>query len=121
MIHLIHACSSSFAEPPIESCLAIFKYTNSNGEKARFSLKGRTSNRWRDMGIQLGIGQATLDGWRTANLGQSAECWVNVMSHWLDNGSQDYSKSWEGLYELLEDLRMGQVAKELRAAVESQS
>ena len=39
------------------------------------------------------------------------------MEHWLDNGSKDYPVTWEGLYDLLEDLGLSKVAGDLREAV----
>ena len=46
--------------------------------------------------------------------GDLEECCYAVLRQWLDNGSPDYSLTWEGLLELLEDADCAQVSDDLR-------
>ena len=47
------------------------------------------------------------------------ECCEVVFSHWLDHPPHHYPATWEGLYELLNDSELGQVATELKQAVDN--
>ena len=42
-----------------------------------------------------------------------------VISYWLDHPPRHYPATWEGLYELLDDSELGQVATELKLAVDN--
>ena len=42
-----------------------------------------------------------------------------VLSYWLDRPPHYYPATWEGLYELLDDSELSQVAIELKQAVEN--
>ena len=42
-----------------------------------------------------------------------------VLSYWLDHPPRYYPATWKGLYELLDDSELGQVAIELKQAVEN--
>lgn len=46
-----------------------------------------------------------------------AESCDAVISYWLDNPPRYYPATWEGLYELLKDVELSQVAIELEHAV----
>ena len=50
------------------------------------------------------------------------ECTDEVLQFWLEsplNTNGDYPVSWEGLYKLLTDLELSEVANELKQAVDS--
>ena len=40
------------------------------------------------------------------------------MEHWLTGESVDYPPTWEGMYTMLEDAELAQVAMSLKEAVE---
>ena len=45
---------------------------------------------------------------------------MKVMEHWLaEGGTPDYPATWEGLYELLEDVEYAEVAEELKRIVQA--
>ena len=46
-------------------------------------------------------------------------CCDNVFSYWLDNPPFYYPVTWEGLYELLNDSELSQVATDLKRAVDN--
>ena len=59
-----------------------------------------------------------LDAWREECLNISARCWCKVMHYWLTGGhTPDYPATWDGLYEMLEDVEYFEVARQLREAV----
>jgi hypothetical protein len=41
------------------------------------------------------------------------------MEHWFETGSDEYPTTWEGMYVMLEDTDLNQVAEDLREAVSS--
>lgn len=84
----------------------------------KFELVNRVSAKWREFGIQLGLQTNTLDGYSKETL-KVTECWEKVMQNWLDGqGAENYPVKWEGLYRLLEDVGVPQVAIDFEKAVE---
>ena len=73
-------------------------------------------HRWRDVG-DLVVPRQQLMVW--ARRRDDEECCQAVFSYWLDHPSHRYPATWEGLYELLDDSELGQVAVELREAVDN--
>lgn len=56
-----------------------------------------------------------LTSWRQECLGEAARCWMKVMQFWLMEGeATGYPVTWEGLYDMLEDVQYSEVAKELK-------
>ena len=78
----------------------------------------RVSTKWRKFGLLLNLTPNMLDGWDSQNRGKAEDCWVRVMQHWMDRGSKVYPATWQGLYDLVEDVGYPAVAKELKEAVE---
>ena len=75
-------------------------------------------SRWKDFGTLLNLVDE-VDAWDDKYRGDPDSCWKKVMKHWLDGGSEeDYPPTWEGLYDLLVDVRCSIVAKELKKVVE---
>ena len=68
-------------------------------------------HRWRDVG-DLVVPRQLLDVWANEK-DAKARC-TAVLSHWLDHPPRHYPATWEGLYELLDDSELGQVATELK-------
>ena len=77
------------------------------------------SSRWMDFGMILGLTMSQLEGWKMEYQGNATACWRKVMDFWLTGEvkSCDYSVTWEGLYELLNDTKYSVVARELEEAV----
>ena len=73
-------------------------------------------HRWRDVG-DLVVPRQQLDVWANEK-DAKARC-TAVLSHWLDHPPRHYPATWEGLYELLDDSELGQVATELKQAVDN--
>ena len=97
--------------------LCLLKWTDKQGRGHTFSLIDKTSAKWSDFGLFLGLPLNQLDAFDAQFRGNAAECWKHVMSFWLSGrGSKDYPVSWEGLSALLCDVGFSEVAKELKKA-----
>ena len=50
----------------------------------------------------------------------SVECWQMAMRRWLEGqGARDYPTTWDGLYAILKDVGLAQLADDLKAAIDS--
>ena len=92
------------------------------GQKKKFNLEERVSSKWREMGIGMSIELNTLDNIED-DKGKVSKCWQEIMKRWMDGEgeSSGYPATWEGLYELLGDMGVSQVARELMKAVDNYS
>ena len=98
--------------------LNLIKWRDERGEEQKFRLVNRVSSRWESFGYRLDLPQNMLDAWREECHHISARCWCKVMHHWLTGGdTPDYPATWDGLYEMLEDVEYFEVARQLREAV----
>ena len=73
-------------------------------------------HKWRKIG-DLVVPRQQLEVW--AKRKDDEESCKAVLSYWLDHPPRYYPATWEGLYELLDDSELGQVAIELKQAVEN--
>ena len=75
------------------------------------------SPEWRKLGDLIGL----LDSQQQALLVKHRDdiqlCCRDVFIHWMKNPPPDYPVTWEGLYELLDDLEFSQLAKTLKEAI----
>jgi hypothetical protein len=99
--------------------LTLIKWEDDSGVKKRFHLIDRVSNHFNGFGYRLQIEPNRLESWRHQYLGDPTKCFLKVMEHWFATGSDEYPTTWEGMYELLEDTKLFQVARDLREAVSS--
>ena len=105
--------------------LKLIKWMDKDGKVQKFCLVDKVTSRWESFGYLLDIPQDKLDSWKVECLGDLAKCWIKVMNYWLVNSQildnpgdkPEYPATWEGLYEMLEDVEYAEVAKELREAV----
>ena len=103
------------------STLRLIKYTNSSGELCKFRLTDKVCAKWRKFGLMLNITSNILHGIDSQMRGHSDECFARVMQLWLDGDSRVYPPTWEGMYQLLEDINLSQVARDLKIAVDHQN
>ena len=97
--------------------LYLIKWTDENGCKQSFRLVDKVCNKWREFGILLGFSKEQLDEWETGNSTMHMTCWFSSINPWLQHGTSAYPNTWEGLYELLRDVKCHQIAEELKKAV----
>jgi hypothetical protein len=101
---------------PTSTNLTVIRWRNERGEVKKFRLKQSIMHRWRDVG-DLVVPRQLLEVWANEK-DTKARC-TAVLSHWLDHPPRHYPATWEGLYELLDDSELGQVATELKQAVDN--
>lgn len=101
--------------PPTMKTLTLLKWQN-EGKIEKFQTKKQIFLKWRDIGILLEIPWQVLEDWQRTK--QSSEvCCDAVINHWLNNPTEEYPATWEGLYDLLEDCELDVVASNLKKAV----
>ena len=64
--------------------------------------------------ILFNIPAPVYNGWEQ---GSQDEICHTVLQHWLDSGTGRYPTTWSGLIEVLEDVQLGEVAKQLKRAL----
>lgn len=82
-----------------------------------FKLKALIIHKWREIGNLVNIPLEKLEVW--AKEKDAEACYDAILLHWLKNSSLNYPVTWEGLYELLRDCELSQVAKGLKEAVDN--
>ena len=101
---------------PTSTNLTVIRWRNERGDVKKFWLKQSIIHRWRKIG-NLVVPRQQLEVW--AKRLDDEECCEAVLSHWLDHPPRHYPATWGGLYELLDDSQLGQVATELKQAVDN--
>lgn len=70
---------------------------------------------------QFKIPKAKYDGWVREKQGAQREVCHDVFQHWLNSGTGPYTTTWRGLIKVLEDVELGEVAKQLKTALLSKT
>jgi hypothetical protein len=94
----------------------LIKWKNERGEVKKFRLKQSIMHKWRDIG-SLWLPWQQLEVW--AKRKDDKNCCEAVLCAWLDQSPRRYPATWEGLYDLLDDSELGQVAADLKQAVDN--
>ena len=102
---------------PSSRNLTVIKWKNKKGEVKKFKLKTSIVHKWKEIGNLVDITWQQLEAW--AKRMDDKACCEAALSHWLDHPPSDYPATWEGLYELLDDNELGQVATDLKQAAEN--
>lgn len=79
-----------------------------------FRLKDLICNKWKEIGCLLEVPLSRLLAWDKEHLRDQLECTNTVLCHWLENPTDYYPNTWEGLDQLLNDAELGQVASDLK-------
>lgn len=85
--------------------------------EGEYRLINHVGYKWVSFGTRLGIEQGLLNAWKEECRENPLRCWIKVMDHWIASGSQDYEATWEGMYQLLEDVDCTEIAKKLKKVV----
>ena len=112
----LHILFTHIAKPNSANMTLII-WRDERGEEKQFRLKQSIMHRWRDVG-DLVVPRQLLDVWANDNRDAKARC-TAVLSYWLDHPPRHYPATWEGLYKLLDHSELGQVATELKQAVDN--
>ena len=101
----------------------LIKWEDENGVIKELRIYSKIAHKWRQIGTQLGFELGEIESIRKNNPFDSDRVTV-VLGRWFDNAknlpnASRHPKSWQGLINLLEDVELGEVAKELKRALSS--
>ena len=103
---------------PSLAALSCIRWTDENGRRQTFRLVDKASAKWQLFGTLLGVSSNNLTAWEVEHQRNAVSCWNKVMNFWLTGGgSSEYPISWEGLFILLADADLSEVAKDMEIAV----
>lgn len=110
-------------QPTLKS-LSLIKWKDEQGNEHCFRFIDTVSDRWKDFATQLEIPESKLTAWEDEYCRNTEKCWKKVMNFWLKGKGKgiivrEYPDTWEGLYLLLKDIKLNEVADELRKALAS--
>ena len=107
-----------YTDRPSSANLTLIKYLKDKNSKqiGYFRLKSLILHKWKDIG-NLVVPRQQLDAWSRRM--DDKDCCHAMLCQWLDNPPDRYPATWEGLHDLLNDSELGQVATELRCALEN--
>jgi hypothetical protein len=100
---------------PKMKLLHLIKYTDSDRNNKMFRLISEIQNSCKRLGTLLGITKATLDGF-DSSLTLEEQC-EKILDLWITRGDGEYSVTWAGLLQAMEDAELGGVAKHFREAL----
>ena len=106
----------NFAEHPTSRSLTYFEWRNAQGKKERFRLKELICYKWKELGCLLEIPLPIIISWEKKYREDAIDSVNAVLCHWLENPTNYYPISWEGLEKLLFNAQLGQVAEDLKRA-----
>lgn len=82
-----------------------------------FQLLEKISTKWKDIGTLIGLLPSKLEVISKQNGPDSVECCRAVLNLWVENHTERYSFTWDGLIELLEDIGMTTAASDLQTII----
>ena len=94
--------------------ITFINWKNKHGKEEIFRLNKLVCHKWDEIGRLLEIPHSQLIAWERGN---QLKCTDTVLCHWLDNPTDRYPKSWEGLDRLLNDAELAEEAKDLKQAL----
>ena len=95
----------------------MIEWRNKQGKKEKFRPKQLICHKWKGLGCLLEIPLPILLGWEKKYREDPMDSIDAVLSHWLENPTDYYPTTWKGLYHLLEDAELSQVAEDLKLAL----
>ena len=97
--------------------LTLLKWNDTLGKQHKLRIVQEICPKWRTIGNILSISDPVLESILSQYRGDLEECCYAVLRRWLDCGSPDYSLTWDGVIELLDDIDCSQVSEVLRDAL----
>ena len=101
--------------------LTLIRWRDGQGRIRRFYLMDNISYKWRIIGELLGLPFPKLESIAMEHRDKPENCCRSVLGQWLDNPPPRYPTTWQGLLELLEDGKLGEIATQLRTALENKA
>lgn len=106
------------AAHPTLSNLELIKWKNEQGERKKFHLNKDSCHKWERLGNLLEIPLPILKSMEQQYRGDAIVSMTAVFKYWiLENPSDLYPLTWEGLDRLLNDAELGEVAEDLKQAL----
>ena len=106
-------------QPNSKNLLSLKWKNTDSGKTEKFRIVSQITHKWRDLGGLLQIPWSQLECWSKDRSKDDKDCCVAVLNHWLNNPTSDYPATWEGLYELIDDCELNEIAKTLKKATQS--
>jgi hypothetical protein len=109
----------------VEHHVDLIKWKDENGVKRELRIYSKIAHKWEDIATRLGLG-GEISAIKQDSQYQTSLCIKTVFKKWFENATRlpnakYYPKSWQGLIKLLNDVELGEVAKELERALSSQT
>ena len=106
------------AAHPTPSNLELIKWKNERGEIKKFHLKNEICHKWERLGNLLEIPLPILKSMEQQYRGDARVSMTAVFQYWiLERPSDLYPLTWEGLDRLLNDAELGEIAEDLKQAL----
>ena len=105
--------------PSSHSITTFIKWRNKQGKEEKFRLNQLVCHKWKEIGRRLKIPESLLIAWEKEHLKVQLECTNTVLCHWLENPTDYYPKSWDGLQRLLKDVQLSEIAIDLKRALDN--
>ena len=90
--------------------IILIKYQK-DGREVQFRLHDNIQSKWRQLAYLLGVPVDSIEG--------EEKC-LKVMEIWLRKSSEQYPVEWGSIVKVLQDIHMGEVAEELKEALDNQ-
>ena len=102
----------------------LIKWEDGNGVIRELRIYKKVAHKWKQIATQLGLEPGEIETISIDYHGKCYECITNVLRQWFENAgnlpnASRYPKSWQGLVNLLEDVELGEIAEELKQALDS--
>ena len=99
----------------------VIEWKDENGVERELRIYSKIAHKWRQIATQLGLQQEEIESVDSDYCTNYCRITV-VLGRWLENARNlpnaiRYPKSWQGLISLLEDVKLYDVAEELRRAL----
>ena len=104
----------------------LIKWKDDSGMERVLRIYSKTACKWQDIATRLGLELDEISTIKENCHHQTSLCIKDVFKKWFEHASclpnaKNYSKSWQGLINLLKDAELGEVAEELKKALTSQT
>ena len=93
--------------------LILLKWENEQGQELRLRILEEVCTKWKDIGGVIGLSPSRLDAIEKHRLGDMMECCRDVFSVWLQQEDESYPVTWDGVRELLKDMKLSAIAKKI--------
>ncbi len=98
----------------------MMKWTDEEGKVQRLKIFHELSSQWKEIGILLGFSWSELEEIETNSQKEDIKCCQLVFKDWIGGKyTKNYPKTWDGLYELMQDVEFEELAEKMKVALAS--